>query len=583
MTIYPVFIETTPAFLRFGRERRALLLTPIGTHLLAQVWAQRLLEFTRETPAVLYPEALDDASPIALARMGTAGATVIASIDEILDRAEPSDWLLLLDPRYYPTENSGLRALAENLSSECEVRHLVAMDQSEQGLREFVQFDAKARVRRVQRFYDGVTWLQTRAVIATLLPVSAAREMSPTMFTELGRLRQGLVSQGIICRDVTLREAVFDLNHEADAVRLFEHRVRYRMTQPPPEGYVVYEPGVWRGARCAIDPTARLYGPVILHEGVRVEAGATLIGPVLVGAGSRIGRDCVLAECLVLPDSEMPPATTARFRVYQHAAEANVIPLTESLHNPLPNKAAERLRVVWADESDDAAQAKQKQKRYLAFKRGADAAIAALALSLLSPVLLLTALLVKLTSRGPVFFRHEREGLDGKPFPCCKFRTMVADAHEQQRKLYQANNVDGPQFKMTSDPRITVIGKFLRKTNLDELPQLFNVLIGQMSLIGPRPSPFRENQICVPWREARLAVRPGISGLWQICRHERDTGDFHQWIQYDMLYVRHMSLRLDLTILVVTLLTLGGRWSVPVTWLIPAAKLMGAAEPALNK
>jgi lipopolysaccharide/colanic/teichoic acid biosynthesis glycosyltransferase len=139
--------------------------------------------------------------------------------------------------------------------------------------------------------------------------------------------------------------------------------------------------------------------------------------------------------------------------------------------------------------------------------------------------------------------------------------------------------VDGPQFKIDSDPRITRVGQILRKTNIDELPQLFNVLAGKMSLIGPRPSPFRENQICIPWRQARLSVRPGITGLWQICRSNRALGDFHQWIYYDMLYVRHMSPALDLKILAATLITFGGRWGMPVTWLIPARRLYRQTRP----
>jgi lipopolysaccharide/colanic/teichoic acid biosynthesis glycosyltransferase len=171
-----------------------------------------------------------------------------------------------------------------------------------------------------------------------------------------------------------------------------------------------------------------------------------------------------------------------------------------------------------------------------------------------------------------VFFGHEREGLRGRRFRCWKFRTMVKDAHLMQRALYATNAVDGPQFKMKRDPRVTRIGEFLRRSNLDELPQLWNVLLGQMSMIGPRPSPFRENQICVSWRLARLSVRPGITGLWQICRKNRDGGDFHQWIAYDLLYARHVSLSLDLKILAATALTLGGRWSVPLHWMISTAR-----------
>ena len=110
----------------------------------------------------------------------------------------------------------------------------------------------------------------------------------------------------------------------------------------------------------------------------------------------------------------------------------------------------------------------------------------------------------------------------------------------------------------------------LRALNVDELPQLFNVLMGEMSLVGPRPSPFRENQVCVPWRAARLSVPPGITGFWQVCRHERAAGDFHQWIEYDLLYVQYFSFWLDLKILAATLLTLGGKAThVPASWLLP--------------
>jgi lipopolysaccharide/colanic/teichoic acid biosynthesis glycosyltransferase len=143
---------------------------------------------------------------------------------------------------------------------------------------------------------------------------------------------------------------------------------------------------------------------------------------------------------------------------------------------------------------------------------------------------------------------------------------MVAHAHALQRELYKDNELDGPQFKLKNDPRLTRLGHFLRVSNIDELPQLFNVLIGQMSLVGPRPSPFRENQVCVPWRKARLAVRPGITGLWQLCRNrDRSLGDFHEWIFYDIAYVRNFSLWLDLRILLMTVLTLGGMRRVPLS------------------
>src|SRR5262249_37333232 len=158
---------------------------------------------------------------------------------------------------------------------------------------------------------------------------------------------------------------------------------------------------------------------------------------------------------------------------------------------------------------------------YLRVKRVIDATLAGLGLLVLLPFGLVTALLIRLESKGSVFFGHVREGLGGRVFRCWKFRTMFVGADLQQRKLLALNQVEGPQFKVRPDPRRTKVGRWITALNIDELPQLWNVLIGDMSLVGPRPSPFRENQVCVPWRNGRLSVRPGITGLWQICRHDR--------------------------------------------------------------
>jgi lipopolysaccharide/colanic/teichoic acid biosynthesis glycosyltransferase len=198
----------------------------------------------------------------------------------------------------------------------------------------------------------------------------------------------------------------------------------------------------------------------------------------------------------------------------------------------------------------------------------------------LSPLLALVAAIIRLDSKGSPLYGSEREGKDGRAFTCWKFRTMFTDAHAIQHQLTTAA-LDGPHFKMDRDPRVTRIGRWLRTANIDELPQLYNVLMGTMSLVGPRPSPFRENQICVPWRDARLSVRPGMTGLWQVCRQDREAGDFHQWIEYDLLYVRHISVWLDVKILAATLLTLGGQVPVPATWMIGAraASPQEAARP----
>jgi len=196
---------------------------------------------------------------------------------------------------------------------------------------------------------------------------------------------------------------------------------------------------------------------------------------------------------------------------------------------------------------------------YPYIKRAMDIVFSVAALTLSAPLFVTVAIIVKVTSRGPIFYADRRQGKGGREFLCFKFRTMVADAASLQAELRKLNEVDGPQFKMTDDPRLTPIGRWLRKYNVDELPQFINVLLGQMSLVGPRPSPDRENQLCPGWRRTRLSLRPGITGLWQVLRL-RDAGpsDFQEWIYYDVEYARHQSFWLDCLILAYTPFTVWG-------------------------
>jgi len=176
-------------------------------------------------------------------------------------------------------------------------------------------------------------------------------------------------------------------------------------------------------------------------------------------------------------------------------------------------------------------------------------------LAITLPLYPFLALAIKLDSKGPVFYIHRRQTLGGKIFPCIKFRTMCVDADKLRQAAAVQNEVDGPQFHVRNDPRLTRVGRFLRRTNLDEAPQFWNVLLGHMSLVGPRPSPDDENTLCPAWRRGRLSVRPGITGLWQVSRRrDPDAGDFHEWIHYDLEYVREQSLRLDVEILIRTIL-----------------------------
>jgi len=184
-------------------------------------------------------------------------------------------------------------------------------------------------------------------------------------------------------------------------------------------------------------------------------------------------------------------------------------------------------------------------------KRAFDLVVASLLLLVLSPILLTCALAVRLTSPGPVLFRQQRVGKDGSLFSMHKFRSMVADAEAHLQALQAQKDTDGPIFKLHRDPRITPVGRILRSFSLDELPQLLDVLRGDMSLVGPRPLPTYEVDLTDPWARNRLRVRPGLTGLWQVSG--RHLLPFDDLIRYDLFYVENWSLSMDLYILVRTI------------------------------
>lgn len=165
----------------------------------------------------------------------------------------------------------------------------------------------------------------------------------------------------------------------------------------------------------------------------------------------------------------------------------------------------------------------------------------------LAPAMILIALLVRLTSRGPVFFKQERVGYDGQSFQMWKFRTMRADAEDHREALDELNEADGPVFKIRSDPRITGVGRYLRRWSLDELPQFINVMKGEMSLVGPRPPTPSEVETYNVWEMQRLRARPGLTCIWQVSG--RSEVDFQTWVEMDVDYIANWSLRRDLNLL----------------------------------
>ena len=293
----------------------------------------------------------------------------------------------------------------------------------------------------------------------------------------------------------------------------------------------------WADPSAQIHPTARFVGKVIIGANVSIGPRAVIIGPLILEDGTEVAADEILRaadqkDCDPFtfdPDEIAPELDDSRPR--QHVRDSS-----------------------WWFRSG-----------YPFLKRTIDLTGAVIMFVMLGVLVPIVWIANRLNGdRGPLFYTHLRQSRGGKVFPCLKFRSMVVNADEIKEQLKKQNDLDGPQFKMDNDPRITPVGRFLRKTNLDELPQAVNIVQGYMSLVGPRPSPHDENQLCPAWRHARLSVRPGITGLWQVYRSKvRGADDFQEWIYYDMDYVRRRSFRLDLKILFLTVLVCTGVWTPP--------------------
>lgn len=194
----------------------------------------------------------------------------------------------------------------------------------------------------------------------------------------------------------------------------------------------------------------------------------------------------------------------------------------------------------------------RSHRRYWVLRRAQDIVFSLLALILLAPLALLISLAIVLDSPGDgAIFRQRRVGRDGKLFWLYKFRTMCPDAEEQLNELLSQNQMDGPVFKIKGDPRITRVGRFLRKTSLDELPQLLNVLQGDMSIVGPRPALPREVELYSDYQRQRLYVTPGLSCYWQIAPH-RNEMSFDEWVALDLKYIQERSFWVDWKIIFLT-------------------------------
>lgn len=304
-----------------------------------------------------------------------------------------------------------------------------------------------------------------------------------------------------------------------------------------------------------IDPDVRLFGSILLGKNVTIRKNAVLVGPTIICDNVKIETGAVIKSSVIGSDNTIPPNHYVHNRAVLHP-HANWQQPASATTSSAGQSSFDKTHFLESNHYNNRFRTWPRFAYPRACKRLADIFAAIFILILFVPFLPVIALLVKLSSTGPIFYKDKRQGRFGREFSCFKFRSMMTGANEVQDMLRVINQVDGPQFKMEDDPRVTGMGRFLRDTHLDELPQFINVLFGQMSLVGPRPSPEAENSLCPWWCDARLSVRPGITGLWQVSRTRIVDQDFQEWIYYDTKYIKNLSWKLDLKICLITIVKL---------------------------
>jgi lipopolysaccharide/colanic/teichoic acid biosynthesis glycosyltransferase len=434
-------------------------------------------------------------------------------------RGSGADAFLLLEPEQLVLFD--LRDIAQMLQwTRCELCRVRVDEAGEESYRERVLTGEDGLVKRIERIYSR----EYRVGHSVLLTDRPARA---TGWARAASRRDGwkaLRSGG--------RAA------QTDACRV--HGWSYRCGDAFDESRLVARlVDMWSEPERAIEGIEALGDGIFGPKGMSIRATDTLIGPLWLGAGyDRVAGDgggtgvagTAPPRLLVGPAWEPDRGAVEGVRVLE----------VDEILSPERVAAAERAR-----NSDGTV--------YHAIKRLIDIAVSGTVLLLLLPILIAVSIAVVVDDGMPIFFGHRRQTRGGRVFRCWKFRTMRRNAEALAKELRSLNVCDGPQFFIKDDPRVTRVGKLLRAWHLDELPQFWNVLVGDMSMVGPRPSPDGENQFCPAWRELRLSVRPGITGLWQVERTREPGRDFQEWIRYDIEYVNRASLWLDLWICFKTL------------------------------
>lgn len=379
------------------------------------------------------------------------------------------------------------------------------------GYKEIAKTDPTGQFLRFERKYDGLDHHVTRCVLTPNPDLALLWQCAPGAEDGWRKLRQTVPQAH---RHATaLNGDVYQRNEDEDLVRFIRDLMK-RWKRPDATIQRIHKlrDGVWADRDAEVAAETQFVGAAWIGAGRTLDSQAHVLGPA------------VLWDC---PDSK-PPIDDLSWE----AIERTQAP-SKSLRVPL------------------------RWRRLSSFDRAAkrcfDVLFSLAAITLTLPLYPLVMLAILIEDGWPIFFVHHRETMGGREFPCIKFRSMRKDSETIKAKLAEHNQADGPQFFIDDDPRLTRIGKLIRKLQIDELPQFFNVLVGHMSIVGPRPSPRKENQYCPPWREARLSVRPGVTGLWQVSRTREAGRDFQEWIRYDIEYVERANFWLDMEIIFKTI------------------------------
>ena len=471
---------------------------------------------------------------------------------EFLRRAKRDSWFVVSNGRFAAQINNELlaRILAE-VSAD-----VVAVNAESELLaaREKVRLTAQGKVAGFRRLYDDSAqlssfpsdWPHHLFIRAGILERVVEDQALPESFPAVvDKCRSG----GLMLQSANVAGTALDLETEAGLLSLcaavlnrlpLDSRTQLRRVSSIES----------RESSDGAGRPPRLAGKVLLGNDVLIAPDVVIVGPTIIGDNTIIERGAVIESAIIGPQVNVPPNQLVRDCIVKGSQFWMKGRAESECGAPKQIPSYKML----LERRGSAVRQRRVFRTWRAFsyarciKRILDILAAVIVLVLFAPMTPFIALAIKLTSPGPVFYKDKRQGLHGKTFNCLKFRTMRTGSDRIQEKLRVVSQVDGPQFKIKNDPRISTVGRFLRDTYIDEIPQFLNVLLGQMSVVGPRPSPEAENTLCPSWRDARLSVRPGITGLWQVCRTRKPEQDFQEWIHYDTEYVRGLSLGMDLWI-----------------------------------